>query len=113
MTFGDNDGVTTGTTTIQIVPPPAGTTGHTERVCRGITVYNPNAGAVTATIAKHYIVGATTRILFVVSIAAGATWTFGDKGQVICLTNTDCEINLKLGAAPTTQCDWTSSFGDQ
>lgn len=113
MTFDSNDGVTTGTTFIQVVPPPAGTTGHTERVVRGITIFNPNTGSVTVYIRKYYIVGTTERRMWEVAIASKATWTFGDKGQVICLTSTDSEISIATSVAPTVQLDWTSSFGDQ
>lgn len=104
---GANDGVLNGVTAVTLVPAPD---KDRRRVVRTATVFNADAAAVTLTVRLNN--NATFRVIFKGSIATGVTWSLKDHAEVIVLDTVNKSLEALLAAAPTTQPDFVSAWGD-
>lgn len=106
--FGANDGQSNGTTAVTLVAAP--TTG--QRVVRDICIHNRDTVSHTVTII--YLSGVNQRYRIREPLVAGASFTFGEKGEVIVLDATTKSLQFKLDAAHTTMpCDFSCGWADE
>lgn len=103
--FGDNDGVTTGTTPVTVVAAP---TSGVRRIIKSITVKNRDSADRIVTLRKVSAGG--TRQLISVTLDPGDQ-LFYDESTVLNAT-TDSVTIVTDAAAATQESDWTSSWSD-
>lgn len=95
--FGASDAVTNGTTAVDAVAAPG---AAVRRVVRGLTVYN--ADSVSHAVTVQLVSGANTRRRYRQTVAAGSSFVFGEKGEIMVLDATTKKVQVKLDAAHTT-----------
>jgi len=102
---GSTDGVTNSTTAATIVAAPA---AATRRIVKNVTITNPMA--TESVVLTYYLLHASeTRIIWKGTLVGGETLV---DDSVRVLDGEDKYLKAVLGGIPTTQLDFSATWGD-
>lgn len=107
FTESSTDGVINGTVETVLIAAPA---SSTRRLIRTITIRNNDASDIVVSIKLKN--SSNTRIIWRGTLEPGDTWQFGEAGDILVLDATTKSVVAVLDTNPTTNPDFTASFGD-
>ena len=89
---------------------PAASHSLIRRTIRSMRVHNRDAGAIELTVRKT--VNGSDFIMEKKTLAAGETWVFGDKGEIVTLVGTGESVTGFLTVSPAVKPHVTASWED-